>query len=343
MLPLTSKLFESGALALENGGELAELAVAYETYGTLNAAGDNGVLVCHGYTNSHHAAGDEAGWFSGLIGPGKAVDTGRYFVVAANLLGSAYGSSSPASINPQTGRPYGLDFPDVTIGDMVNAEARLLDHLGVKQLAAVIGNSLGGHLVFQWATHYPERMRAVVAVVTTIKGRGDQSIVEGLIARFGQCTGWNGGQFYGHEKDGGIFDEMVKFRIETLKQYGFDKPVRAEIGDNEDAVEKRLAEMAAPWAKEFDPHSLIALRKSVIQFNAEAKAGAIKAPLLYVLSRTDPLFPPSIAPELLDLLEKAGVDARYFELDSECGHPAPGIDWQGWAGELEKFLDQHAA
>ena len=341
MILPTSKIYNSSSLALENGGELAELTVAYETWGALNDAGDNAVLVSHGYTNNPHAAGDDKGWFQGLIGPGKAVDTGRYFVVAANLLGSSYGSTGPASTNPETEQPYGLDFPDITVGDMVNAENRLLEHLGVKQLAAVMGNSLGGHLAFDRAAHFPDQVRAVVVTVSDLRGRGDQGTVDALIARFSQCPGWNHGQYYDNKKDGGVFAELLKQRIETLKNYGFDTKIREEVGDNSDIIEQRLVDLAEPWADQFDANSLIVLRKAVIQFDVREKVSAIKAPVLYILSRTDNLFPTSIAPDTMKILTDAGVNAKFFELDSDNGHRAPSVDWQGWADELQKFLDAY--
>jgi homoserine O-acetyltransferase/O-succinyltransferase len=343
MILPTSKIYNSSSLALENGGELGELAVAYETWGNLNDAGDNAVLVCHGYTNNPHAAGDDKGWFHGLIGPGKAVDTGRYFVIAANLLGSSYGSTGPASINPETGHPYGLDFPDITVGDMVNAENRLLEHLGVKQLAAVMGNSLGGHLAFDRAARFPDQMRAVVVTVSSLQGRGNQDSIDALIARFSQCPGWNDGQYYDNKKDGGVFSELLKQRIETLKNYGFDTKIREEVGDNPDIIEQRLVALAEPWADQFDANSLIVLRKAVIQFDIRKKVAVVKAPILYVLSRTDNLFPPSIAPDTMKILTDAGVNAKFFELDSDNGHRAPSVDWQGWTDELQKFMEVNAA
>jgi homoserine O-acetyltransferase/O-succinyltransferase len=332
MLLPTSELLTSQDFALEKGGVLPRLDIAYETWGTLNAAGDNGVLICHGYTNNQHAAntgeGDDTGWFAGVIGPGRAVDTDRYFVVAANMLGSAYGSTGPASIDPATGQPYGLKFPDITIGDMVNAQIRLLDHLGVQQMAAVIGNSFGGYLTFHWGTEHPERMRALVPVVSAIRGRGDPASVDALIERFrAACPGWNDGQYYGAEQASGVFEEMLKLRMETLSNYGYKTGVR---------------ELAEPWAQQFDANSLIVLRRTTVQFDASLKADNIKAPVLYVLSRTDNLFPPSIAPDTMKLLADAGVDAQYFEINSDNGHRAPSIDGHLWADALAAFMDRTA-
>ena len=167
-LPSSLK-FSCSGFALEGGGALPELTLAYETYGTLAPDGNNAILVCHGYTSSQHAAGDADGWWHDLIGEGKTIDTGRHFVVSANMIGSAYGSTGPASTNPGTGAPYGPDFPEITVGDMVAAQAALLDHLAVGQLGAVIGYSYGGYLTLQWGTTHPKRMRALIVVASGLK------------------------------------------------------------------------------------------------------------------------------------------------------------------------------
>ena len=154
----TSKVFDGGAMALQLGGELTNLEVAYESYGTLANDGANAILICHGYTSNPNAAG----WWSGLIGPGKALDTDRWFVVCCNMLGSAYGSSGPPSMNPDSGKPYGPEFPELTLADMANAQDRVLRALGVERLAAIVGYSFGGQLALQWATAQADRMNAVV-------------------------------------------------------------------------------------------------------------------------------------------------------------------------------------
>ena len=337
MLLPTSELLFSDAMDLESGGRLEELEIAYETWGELNETGDNAVLVCHGYTNNQHAAG-EGGWFSGVIGPGRAVDTDRMFVVAANMLGSAYGSTGPASIDPASGAPYGLGFPDLTVGDMVKAQIRLLEYLGVRRLTAVIGNSYGGHLAFQWGTAHPEWVDRLVVVVSAIKGRGDSSTVDTLINRFETCSGWNGGHYYADERGAGVFDEMIELRKETLRNYGYENKIRMDVGDDQDAIEAGLTALAEPWAEQFDANSLIVLRKAAVRFDARPNVAQLQAPVLYVLSRTDNLFPPSIAPATMALLADAGVEARYFEIDSDNGHRAPSIDGHLWAEELRAFM-----
>ena len=180
-----SRNFVIRDFALESGKMLPEAKIAYETYGRLDATGRNAVLLAHGFTSSHHAAGtyaagkaphgveeSEPGWWDALVGPGRPIDTDRWFVVSSNMLGSSYGSTNPASVNPATGTPYGPDFPEITLLDIVRAQRLLLDHLQVKHLIAVAGPSFGGYQAFQWAITYPDFMNGIVAAVTAPKGSG---------------------------------------------------------------------------------------------------------------------------------------------------------------------------
>lgn len=340
MLLPTSRTFTHAGFSLVSGGTLPELTVAYETWGTLAPGGDNAILLCHGYTSNPHAGGD-GGWWENLIGPGKAMDTDRFFVVCSNMIGSSYGSSGPGSIDPETGRPYGPAFPAITTADMVAAQSLLLNHLGIRQLAAVVGFSYGGYLTYLWGVTHPERMRALVPVATAIRGRGDPGSVQELRDRFAACPGWNGGDYYDDKKGSGVYDMLVAQRIETLKGYGLATILMDRTGDAAEA-ERQLTAIAQNWAEAFDPNSLIVLRDAAVRFDARPKAANIKAPLLYVLSRSDTLFPPSIAPETLALLERSGVDTSYFEIDSEYGHRAPSDDWHKWGDTLAHFLDRHA-
>ncbi|MFA7005998.1 MAG: alpha/beta fold hydrolase, partial [Verrucomicrobiia bacterium] len=160
-----------GPVALELGGRLPSVTVCYETYGKLNATRDNAILVCHALSGDSHAAkhddADDPGWWDILIGPGKPIDTDRFFVVCPNLLGGCRGSTGPGSINPDTGKPYGRDFPIITVGDMVETECRLADHLGVGQWLAVLGGSMGGHQTLTWATRHPDRVRGAIPIATS--------------------------------------------------------------------------------------------------------------------------------------------------------------------------------
>ncbi len=341
MLLPTSKVFSTTDFALQNGRILEQLEVAYETWGTLAPDGRNAILLCHGYTSSPHAAGDDNGWWAGLVGAGKAIDTDRHFVVCANMLGSAYGTTGPASINPQTGKAYGPDFPEITTKDIIGSQALLLDHLKVGQLAAVVGFSYGGYLTFEWGVTYPERMRALVPVATAIRGRGDESSIQALRDRFAAaCPGWNGGHYYGALAESGVLDALARLRIETLTGYGVAKQLEDTVPDPAER-ERRLQEMGTQWAREFDANTLIVLRAAAVRYDARPGAANIKAPLLYALSRSDALFGPEIAPDTITLLRNAGVDARYVEIDSDYGHRGPGVDWRKWAPDLKAFLNAH--
>ena len=325
---------------LESGRVLPELALAYETYGQLAPDGRNAILVTHGFTGNHFAASAPtsdmpfAGWWSGLVGAGKAIDTDRYFVVSSNMLGSSYGSTAPASTNPKTGKPYGPDFPDITLTDIVGAQKLLLDSLGVRHLVAVAGPSFGGYQAFQWAVSYPSFMTGVVPVVTAPKGSGGEAAVKVLQDRFAADPSWNGGWHYDR---GGIFSTLVQHRVETLERYGQNEALARTIPDP--AVRAaRLRQLAETWARQFDPNSMITLRKAAVRYDAERDFSRIRAKVLYVLSRTDKLFPPSIASAVMDRLQRAGVEAQYFEIDTELGHSASGPEWAKWAPALKDFL-----
>jgi len=335
-----SRTFTVPAFKLESGVVLPELTLAYETYGRLAPDGRNAILVSHGFTSNHHAAGkyavtdQVAGWWDGLIGPGKAIDSDRYFVVSSNMLGSSFGSTAPPSTNPKTGKPYGPDFPDITLRDIVGAQKTLLEALRVQHLVAVAGPSYGGYQTFQWAVTYPTFMSGAVAVVSAPKGSGGDGAVKTLVDRFAADPNWSGGWYYDR---GGIFPTMLKLRIETLERYGQNEVLARTIADPDQRA-ARLRQLAEGWARQFDPNSMIALRKAAVKFDAERDFSRVRAKMLYVLSRTDKLFPPSIAPGVMDKLTRAGIDAKYFEIDTELGHSASGPEWAKWGPTLKDFL-----
>jgi homoserine O-acetyltransferase len=337
---VVNRTFTAYGFRLESGQVLPELKLAFETYGQLAPGGENAILVTHGFTSSHHAAGrytpndPQPGGWDGLIGPGKAIDTTRYFVVSSNMLGSSYGSTAPATIDPRTGKPYGPGFPDITLRDIVSAQKLMLDGLGVRRLVAVAGPSFGGFQAFQWAVTYPEHMRGIVAVVTAPKGSGGPEAVKALTDRFAKDPNWNGGWHYSH---GGIPATMTELRVETLRRYGQNE-ILAARGLGEAEREARIRAMAERWAREFDPNSMVALRKASVRFDAERDFDRVRAKVLYVLSRTDKLFPPSIAPAVMDRMKQAGIDARYVEIDSDFGHSASGPEWAKWGPALRDFL-----
>ncbi len=326
---------------LANGYEMLEATIVYETYGRLAPDGHNAVLCTHGYTGSHHFAGRNPangglpGSWDGLIGPGKAIDTDRLFVVASNMLGSSYGSTNAASIKPGTGKPYGPDFPAITIRDIVEVQKRLLDALGVKHLVAVAGPSYGGYQAFQWAVAYPDFMDAIAAVNTApwASVNTDKQLAE-TEARLATDPTWNFGRYYGK---GGAKTALTEIRIETLKRYGIDANLTPRYPD---PVEREAAirAQAAAWAEKWDANSLLILRRALLGFDTRPDFARIKARVFYMLCRSDALFPPKIAPGVIDALTAAGVDARYFELDSDMGHSSTGAEHAKWSPELRRFL-----
>jgi homoserine O-acetyltransferase len=204
----------------------------------------------------------------------------------------------------------------------------------VKLLVAVAGLSFGGYQAFQWGVTFPDAMRAIVAVVTAPKATDGDRMVADLRARFAEAPGWNGGHHYGNAEMIGF---MTELRVATLKRYGIEAELASRFPDPAKR-EAAINQLAEPWAKAFDPNSMIALAQARSHYNAEKDFAKIRAKVLYVLSRTDKLFPPSIAPTVMAKLKAAGVDARYFEIDSDKGHLASGADWQKWDRVLRDFL-----
>lgn len=332
---------------MQNGETLPKLRIEYETYGTLNAFGNNAILVAHGYASSHHAAGFyrpgkapigvselDRGWWDSLIGPGKAIDTDYFFVISSNMLGSSYGTTNPASINPKTNRPYGPDFPEITMVDIVAAQRALLDILGVKRLVAVAGSSYGGYLAFQWAVTYPTMMDGIVVAASAPKGVGNAQGVEKISAQLAQDPNWNNGWY----ARGSLNTVLTDMRIASLRQYGIEQQLTNQF-PNEEERNDELRKLARSWAHVFDGHSLIVLRRAADFYDAQKDFKKIKAKLLYVLSTTDQLFPPSIAPTIMAQLKDNGIDVTYFELDSDMGHLAVSVDAEKWAPPLRAFLN----
>jgi homoserine O-acetyltransferase/O-succinyltransferase len=334
--------FTTRDFRLASGQVLPELRIAYETYGTPAPDRANTVLLTHGYTSSHHMVGPPGatlaeGLWNSLVGAGQAIDTGHLYVVSSNMLGSSYGSTGPAHENPVTGRPYGPDFPDITLVDIVTAQRALLKHLGVDHLIAVIGPSCGGFQAFQWAVTFPDFLDGIVPVTADFKTWDDSSAsLNAMIARLETDPNWHGGDYYDH---GGVADAMTRIRMDTLINYGIAELLTADFPDPA-ARRAEIERMARKWAMEFDANSLIVLGRALANFNVQDSLTRIKARVLFVLSRTDKVFPPSLAPTVMARLREAGVHAEYFEIDSDLGHAASGLDGHKWAPKLAEFLTQ---
>jgi homoserine O-acetyltransferase len=219
--------------------------------------------------------------------------------------------------------------------DIVTAQRTLLRGLGIHRLVAVVGPSYGGFQAFQRAVSYPDDMSGVAAVITAPKDSRGESDVQALVDRFANDPNWNGGWHYDR---GGIPDTLLALRIETLTRYGWNE-ILAEKFPTQAERDAEIRRRAEPWAKEFDPNSMVTMRRAAVRYNAEKDFSKIRAKVLYVISRSDKLFPPSIAPDVMDKLAKAGVDAKYFEIDTEFGHSATGIEWAKWGPTLKTFVE----
>ena len=327
---------------LESGVVLPRVRIAYETYGKPNSNLTNAVLLTHGYTSSHHmargsGAGLAEGVWSPLIGPGKAIDTNAFFVISSNMLGSCYGSTGPQDLNPETGKPYGPDFPDISLVDIVSAQKLLIENLQISRLLAIVGPSYGGFLAFQWAVSFPDSVIGIVPVTSDYKAYHSASEDLSLVsAQLEADPNWNNGHYY---DSGGVVGTMERIRHDTLTRYGMDAVLRKKLPDPE-ARNHKIAEDSRLWALEFDANSLLVLGRAMARFSVESELASMHARVLLVLARTDVLFPPSLAAEAISLMTEAGVHADYFEIDTDYGHSSSGTDAAKWSKRLEVFLEE---
>jgi homoserine O-acetyltransferase/O-succinyltransferase len=326
---------------LTSGVVLPEITTAYLTLGRLAPDGRNAVLIAHGYTSGPDmvmpdSSAAEGAW-SELVGPGRPIDTERYFVVCPNMLGSSYGSTNGASIDPSTQRPYGSHFPDITLTDMIHAQRALLDHLGVRHLRAVAGPSFGGFQAFEWAIDYPEFVDGIV--VATSAPYCPAADVEGIVGRLAEDPNWHGGDYYAH---GGVTRTLARMRADTLRAFGIDTVLEARFPDPADRAQE-IDRLAEAWAARFDANSMVILMRAAARFDVREQLSRIAARVLFVLSATDRLFPPSLGPEVVRLLRDAGVRVEYDELDSRHGHFASGVDAHRWAARLAAFMEDIAS
>jgi homoserine O-acetyltransferase/O-succinyltransferase len=326
-----------GDLELECGKTLKDVRIAFNSVGRLTAAGDNVILALHGYTSGPEMiepTGDamEGSWRE-LIGPGKAIDTDRNFVICPNAVGSSYGSTGAGSVDPQTGQPYGSAFPPVTMRDVVNSQYKLLERLGIHHVVAVVGASFGGLQALQWAVAYPRFMQGIVAALASL---GAPPVnIEGIRTALARDPNWNAGDYYRH---GHLTEALVAIRVGLLKSYGTEvalAPLIPDPAQRATEIERR----ARAWAKDFDANALLVLMRIMATHNINTELHNIRARILYVLSRTDPFFPPTLAASAMTKFRDADVVARYFEIDSDKGHAAATSDAERWAGVLEGFLN----
>jgi len=353
--------------ALDAGVALQDVVVSYETWGRLDADASNAILLCHAWTGDSHAAGPAGrghatpGWWDDAVGPGKAIDTEKYFVVCANVLGGCQGSTGPASPHPVDGEPYGSRFPVITIRDMVRAQARLMEHLGIARWMSVIGGSMGGMQALEWAVMYPRRVASLVAVATCMQATAQQ-IAWGAIGRRAIRLDpmWRGGDYYDAAPGDGPGEGLeiarmvaqVTFRSDNVftDRFGRELADRAEVGDTFDMwqrfeVERYLEHHGQKLARRFDTNSYLAIGKAMDlhdvargRGNLERAMARIAAPTLTVGIWSDMLYPAYQQHQIHDMVAANGVSSEYVEIDSPHGHDAFLINSDQLDGPLERFL-----
>lgn len=353
-------------LPLERGGELQPVCLAYETYGQLNAAGTNAVLVCHALTGSAHAAGvhereEVPGWWDPLIGPGKPIDTDRLFVISSNVFGGCYGSTGPSSPDPRTGQPYGPEFPRYTVRDMVRAQKRLLDRLGVTRMTAAIGGSMGGMQVLEWAAMYPEMVGAIAPLAI---GARHSAWAIGLneVARRAITAdpAWNGGRYpAGQQPEAGLglaraiamlsyrsFDSLeAKFGRERVRGGADDgrSDVLGRLMSVGFEIESYLSYQGVKLSKRFDANTYLYITRAMDDHDVAEGRGRpaevlskMHMPALVLSIDSDVLYPEREQRELVAHLP----NARYETLRSPHGHDAFLIEFPQVAAQLRRFLNE---
>lgn len=320
---------------MESGEKLGPITLTYETYGKLNTEKTNTVLVLHALSGDAHVAG-EGGWWSTLIGSGKAIDTDRYFVVCSNILGGCKGSTGPSSISPKTGKPYGIDFPLITIGDIVNAQRQLIDHLGIEKLLAVIGGSMGGMQVLQWMISYPKRIRSAIPIATTMK-HTPQQIAFNEVARQAIIADpdWRSGNYYDHSipAKGLAVARMighVTYMSDVSMAEKFGRKFRSnrapfKFGADFE-VEGYLHNRGDNFVRRFDANSYLYITKAIDYFNilngyslGDIFRG-LQVKVLVIAFKSDWLYPTYQSQEIVKACKLSGVDASYCEVNSTYGH-----------------------
>jgi homoserine O-acetyltransferase len=374
MIAVAQTMRFANALSLQSGASLRDYHLAYETYGTLNADKSNAVLICHALNASHHVAGvyegqdKSEGWWDNMIGPGKPVDTNHFFVIGVNNLGSCFGSTGPMQIHPKTGNVYGADFPVVTVEDWVNAQALLLDALGIQQLAAVMGGSLGGMQALSWTLQHPDRVRHAV-VVASAPNLTAENIAFNEVARRAIVTDpdFHEGHFYAHgviPKRGLRIARMVghiTYLSDDVMNEKFGRQLReAVVGsatgyrystqDVEFQIESYLRYQGDKFSEYFDANTYLLITRALDYFDPARRFGgdlskaftAIRAKFLLVSFTTDWRFSPTRSREMVRALLDNQRDVSYAEIDAPHGHDAFLLDDPRYMQVVRSYFERIA-
>ena len=344
-------------LTLESREKLEPITLAYETYGKLNQHKSNALLVLHALSGDAHAAGfhkgdKRPGWWDVMIGPRKALDTTKYFVICSNVLGGCAGSTGPSSTNPKTCKPYGTEFPIVTIQDMVNAQCRLINHLAIDRLLTVVGGSMGGMQVLQWMVSYPDRIRSAIPIATTMK-HSPQQIAFNQVGRQAIMAdpNWNNGDYYeASPPDKGLGVARMVGHITYMSDVSMAKKFGRHLKTHrrpfkfgtDFEVEGYLQDRGDNFVKRFDANSYLYITKAIDYFNIlnGKKLSEIfkrlKAKVLVIAFKSDWLYPAYQSREIVKACKLAGVDTTYCEINSTYGHDAFLLE-----GKEETHLIKH--
>jgi homoserine O-acetyltransferase len=353
-------------MMLECGAKLGPITLAYETYGTLNADKTNVVLILHALSGDSHAAGyykpedDKPGWWDNMVGPGKGIDTNKYFVVCSNIIGSCMGSTGPCTINPKTVLPYALDFPVVTIGDMIKAQKALLDHLGIDKILSVVGGSIGGMQVLEWCVQYPDMVESAIPLATTTK-HSALAIAFNEVGRQAIMADpkWNKGNYYfGPKPDLGLavarmIGHITYLSDESMRlKFGRRLQDKSDFSFNFDAdfqVESYLRYQGAKFVDRFDANSFLYITKAGDYYDFEKLYGDgsavqafsnTRATFLVVSFTSDWLYPTYQSRDMVKAMKKNGLDVSFCEIEAEWGHDAFLLSSERLTALIRGFLDR---
>lgn len=353
-----------GLLRLSSGRTIGPITIAYETYGRLNDDRSNAILIAHALSGSAHAAGyhsssdKQPGWWDAMIGPGKAFDTDRYFVICSNVLGGCSGTTGPSSINPETGKPYGLDFPVVTIEDMVEVQRSLIDFLGIEKLLCVAGGSMGGMQVLQWVASYPERICSAIPIATTLKHSPMQIALDEVGRQAVMADPlWRMGDYYGHRppEKGLALARMIghiTYMSDRSMEEKFSRNLKSSslsYSFREDfKVEGYLRYRGDSFVKRFDANSYLYITKAMDYFDLSedrlfphcgTQGGKPDISFLVIAFKSDWLYPPYQSREIVHLLKTRGIEATYCEINSDYGHDAFLLEVEEESQLIRHFLE----
>ena len=342
----------------QSGHMFARLEVSYLTLGKLSPARDNAILICHALSGSAHVAGQHPetgrpGWWDYHVGPGKAIDTDRFFVICSNVLGGCSGTTGPASTDPETGKHYAMNFPAITVRDMVALQARLVEHLGIAQLFAVVGGSMGGMQALAWATDFPERLRLCVPIATC-PSHGAMQIAFNEIGRHAILSdpNWQNGNYSDdHAPAHGLSVARMVGHVTYLSEFSmthkFGRQRQSEAtggAPDQFSIESYLHHQGQSFVKRFDPNTYLYLTRALDQFDfldgkrPDEILARIRARFLVVSFSSDWLYPPAQSREMVRLLKRANIPVSYINLDTEYGHDSFLIENPPFASLVRDFL-----